>query len=175
LNNGLVHTGNARLLGVQALGCLAIVAWSVVNTFLYFMFLKYAVPLLVCRPDDDDTDNVKENSIVYSADAQLVGLDFFYFGGSGFPDFDVEAVSEYNATQRIKQKFKAKRLGSMRIFERDPEMSVHREASQHGGATRISGSFKSPPVTPSNRNSRKDNKADQTEFAVENPTHTGPD
>lgn len=185
INNGLVTTGNARLLGVQALGCLCIAVWSFVNAILYFMFLKYALPLLVCRSTGDDDDNIKENSIVYSADAQLVGLDFFYFGGSGFPDFDVEAVSEYNATQRIKNKFKAKRLGSMRVFDRDVELSVHRsEASAHGGNKHVSASFgttpvHSPPVSPANQTSTAKAsstlgaKTDAHEFAVENPSRTG--
>lgn len=130
---GLFHTGDASLLGVQILGSFAIAGWTLVNAFIQFYGLKYI--LLPCfsrcchRKNNDVADEYEDDfgySIVYSTDAQLVGLDFFYFGGSGFPDFDVEAVSEYNATQRIKQRFKAKRMGSMNMFDRDvSELSTH--------------------------------------------------
>ena len=128
INSGLFYSGSPYLLGVQCLGVVCIAAWGFVNAFVYFYGLKAIVPRLLCCFEGSDEDSLKENSIVHSPDAQLVGLDFLYFGGSGFPEFDVEAVSEYNATQRIKEKFRAKKIKTMRIFDREAP-----EGSEHGG------------------------------------------
>jgi len=142
LNNGLFYSGNPRLFGVQCLGVVCIAVWSILNAGVYFYFLKYTVPFVAgCLPETGlADDNIKDNSIVYSPDAQLVGLDFLYFGGSGFPEFDVEAVSEFNATQRIKEKFRAKRVLTMRLFDREmPELSFH--GTRGGDHKHLSGTF----------------------------------
>lgn len=147
ITNGFFITGNAHLLGVQCLGAISIFAWGFANSFLYFYILKYAIPYLLCWIKDNPEDSLKENSIIHGPDAQLVGLDFLYFGGSGFPEFDVEAVSEFNATQRIKDKFRAKNVRTMRIFDREvPDVSTH--GGKHTSFNRTSGQFHVPP-TPS--------------------------
>lgn len=131
LDGGLLTGGGATLLGVQALGCLSILAWASLNSFLYFNIVKCILSLSCLHParngsEADENEDETSNPIVYSQDAQLVGLDFFYYGGSGFPDFDVEAVSEFNATQRIKQRFHARKNQTSRMFDRDAlEISTH--------------------------------------------------
>jgi hypothetical protein len=107
-------------------------AWTAV----YFYSLKFAMPRMPwARTDAGFKDEAVGSGITYSIDTQLVGIDYVFFGGSGFPDFDHEAVREYNETKRIKAKVEdsRKKAISMRVDDLSFLGSRSSEGSWHGG------------------------------------------
>jgi Amt family ammonium transporter len=68
--HGLFYGGGFHLLGVQALGVLAVAAWTVGTTFLLFKFLQKTVGLRV------------------SPEEEMEGLDLSEHGEPGYPDFE---------------------------------------------------------------------------------------
>lgn len=121
---GLFYTGDGHFLGVQILGGLCIFAWGCATTALFFYPAKYLILPYMCKAKSvDEMDEDNPNPLCYAHDMQLVGLDFFFFGGSAFPDFDVEAVHEYNATERIKKRFQMKKNKAVGVLDELPGIS----------------------------------------------------
>ena len=73
--SGLLYGGGAKLLGVQALGVLAVAAWTVATTFVLFFIIKKTVGLRVSREEE------------------ISGLDLSEHGEEGYPDFQqIDAI-----------------------------------------------------------------------------------
>lgn len=169
-NKGLFYTGDGTFLGVQLLGALCIFSWGCALAALYFYPLKYLI--LPCLRGNRDTNDLMDddnpNPLCHSRDIQLVGIDFFFFGGSAFPDFDVEAVHEFNATERIKKKFEQKKNKTKLVVNVE-------EGSEHGGAA-----HKLPSPTTASRSttphtSRMIGNPIANVFVMENPNRNEAD
>lgn len=162
LKVGVVATGNSHFLVTQIIGILCITTWAVCTSSIYFYGLRFFLPLIPSKirlganSSDYDGDGDWQNPITYSYDAQLAGLDFFFFGGSGFPDFDVEAVAEFNATQRIKKQLGSKKKRQKSTLDGAAVLDM-KESSQHKlknvssmspTNSGLLGSFASPNPSP---------------------------
>lgn len=154
---GVFYGGSGKLLGVQLLGCVCVFAWGAATSTCYFYGLRFLLPFLTEKRFGKDLDENMQNSAVrafiptslcYSRDEQLAGIDFFHFGGNLHKEMDIEEVAEYNATQRIKQRYERRRKLSHRM---DSESTV-RWPSITGGiyeAESIARGFSPPPNSPS--------------------------
>ena len=87
--DGVFYTGLGGFFAVQIYGCLFCMAWATATTLAVFGPFKLA------------------HKLTYTEDEQLVGLDFVHFGGSSYPEFDAEAVMEFNAAKRIENQMRA--------------------------------------------------------------------
>lgn len=161
--NGVFYSGNGTLLGVQCLGCAIIIAWTVANAAIYFYGMKFLWPLMPKRCREEKLSaydqlmqgDKRPNCLVYGDDVQLVGMDFVYFGGSSFPDFDVEAVAEFNETKRIKERVIARNHRISRQVEsrENSETSLHwKDLSVHNKLKNVGSlhSFGTPKNSESN-------------------------
>ena len=100
------------------LGCACIFAAGCVTAF-PFLLARYAYGKDICYPHDE----------------QLMGLDFIYFGGSAYPDLDLEVTSAVPPTLlRSRQNSQSKHGGaSVEIASREREGSESSTHSEKGG------------------------------------------
>lgn len=147
---GWFYSGNGKFFGVEVLGAVLISIWAASLAAVYFYALKYGMPRMPwVKGENGFRDEATGAGITYSVDTQLVGIDYVYFGGSGFPDFDPDAVREYNETRRIKARHEEgrekKKMLSVRMDDSSflgtrssNEGSYHggKESSFHGGRTK---------------------------------------
>lgn len=83
-NDGLVYSGEFHLLGVQLLGCVVIISWSLVLSIAFFAFMKYCTPRLL---------RIKR-------DLEASGMDFQFADGLGYPQFTIESFNNANIRYR---------------------------------------------------------------------------
>lgn len=70
LDGGLFYGGGAKLLGVQALGSLSYIGWSVLCTFIVLIILKKTIGLRVTEKEEVDGLDVSEHGItVYPSES----------------------------------------------------------------------------------------------------------
>jgi len=102
---GFFYTGQARFLGVEMLGTLAIGMFGFIVSLLYFIIMNKTV------------------GIIYSKDDQLAGLDFMHFELESQTDLDWINVQEYNVRERIKREQAArKRVSKGVLVSSNPSM-----------------------------------------------------
>jgi hypothetical protein len=94
---GLFYTGQGDFFGLELLGAACIFGWGVLNSLAFFGLAKLVM--------------IKRGGISYPHDEQLVGLDFVYFGGSAYPDLDLE-ITGAQLVNMTAQKNAGRRNGS---------------------------------------------------------------
>jgi Amt family ammonium transporter len=128
---GLFYSGNAQFLGAQALGALCIWAWALVTSLSVFFVASRAL----------------RGGISYPHDEQLIGLDFIYFGGSAYPDLDLEVTSaQVELIADVRRGKSPSELGQGRSNSEASESSVHTV----GGARMHPVSSKKDSKVPAN-------------------------